>query len=46
MASLSERAREAVRSALLITHGIVQNLAEDIRVEGLDSLFAVRQMIF
>lgn len=41
VASLSERASEAVRSALLITYTIVQNLTEEIRTEGLDALFAV-----
>ncbi|CAM9230133.1 unnamed protein product, partial [Sphacelaria rigidula] len=45
VASLSERASEAVRSALLITHRIVQDLAEDIRAEGLDALFAATESV-
>ena len=42
VASLSDRANEAVHTALLITHDIVQKLAEEIRAQGLDALFAVR----
>lgn len=38
---MSDRASEAVRTALLITHDVVQQLADDIRAEGLDALFAV-----
>lgn len=42
VASLSDRASEAMRTALLITHDVVQMLAQEIRTEGLDELFAVR----
>lgn len=42
VASLSDRASEAVRTALLITHDVVQMVALEIRAEGLDALFAVR----
>lgn len=42
VASLSDRASEAVRTALLITHDVVQALTQEIRAEGLDALFSVR----
>eukprot|EP00904_Undaria_pinnatifida_P001084 jgi/Undpi1/10977/HiC_scaffold_30.g13278.m1 len=45
VASLSDRASEAVRTALLITHDVVQNLAQEIRTEGLDALFAVTESV-
>lgn len=45
VSSLSDRANEAVRTALLITHDVVQALAEEIRAEGLDALFAVTESV-
>lgn len=39
---MSDRANEAVHTALLITHDVVQTLSQEIRTEGLDALFAVR----
>lgn len=45
MSSLSDRANEAVRTALLITHDVIQALAGEIRAEGLDALFSVTESL-
>ncbi|CAB1104368.1 unnamed protein product [Ectocarpus sp. CCAP 1310/34] len=45
VSSLSDRANEAVRTALLITHDVIQMLADEIRTEALDALFAVTESV-
>ncbi|CAM9831328.1 unnamed protein product [Pylaiella littoralis] len=45
VSSLSDRANEAVRTALLITHDVIQALAGEIRAEGLDALFSVTESL-
>ncbi|CAM9603702.1 unnamed protein product [Ectocarpus sp. 4 AP-2014] len=45
VSSLSDRANEAVRTALLITHDVIQTLGDEIRTEALDALFAVTESV-